>query len=226
MLVNLTFLNAQNVKGEGPVITEEVKMGEILTLSLGLSANVYLTQGSQQQIEIEGQQNIIDLINKKNEGNSWDIKFLNNSKISNYEKLEVHITVRDIKSLNIGGSGSIIAQNKFNDLGDISMNIGGSGSIKMDLEAKDIKANIGGSGSIKLSGDAAQLNANIGGSGSVKAIELKVGAAKVNTAGSGSVEIEVTDKIDATIVGSGGVKYKGNPKIQKNVMGSGRVRSY
>jgi len=217
--------DAQRVVGTGPIVSETVKMSEISNIGLGISANVYITQGSSQSIEIKGQQNIIDLINKKAKGDTWDIKFPRNTNIKSNEKLEVYITIRDIESLNLGGSGSIIGEGRFKNIEDLNLNIGGSGSIKLALQAEELTCNIGGSGSMHLEGSADDVDINIGGSGSVKALDLKVANAKVNAAGSGSVQIDVSDKLNATIVGSGGVKYKGNPEINKTIMGSGRLKA-
>lgn len=224
--VSCELLDAQRVVGKGPVVTESIDLPELSSIGLGISANVYLTQGNSQSIKIMGQKNIIDLINKEAKGGSWDIKVPNKTNYKTNEKLEIHITLQDVESLNIGGSGSIIGKSQFDNLGDVRMNIGGSGSINMDIEGDEINCNIGGSGSIKLAGNAERLDANIGGSGSINAENLKVRTAKVNAAGSGSVMIDVEDELTATIVGSGGVKYKGSPKINKTVMGSGRIRAY
>lgn len=221
--------NAQRnnkIKGSGPVVTESVDMKTISNIGLGISANVYLTQGSTQKIEIIGQQNIIDIITKDNDGDSWTIETKKGYSYSTKEKLEVHITLKDLESINLGGSGSIYGENKFSNLDDLDINIGGSGSVNLDLVAAEVDCKIGGSGSIKLEGSAEELSAKIGGSGSVKAIDLEVKNASVKAAGSGSVQINVSDNLDATIAGSGGVKYKGNPQINKTVVGSGRIKAY
>ncbi|WP_235298008.1 head GIN domain-containing protein [Portibacter marinus] len=226
MAASFHFSTAQRVRGEGPVVEKTIELDEFSNIGLGLSANVYLTQGNRQLVKIKGQQNIIDLIEKDVDGDSWEISFPDKAKVSNYDKLEIYITIQELEGLNIGGSGSILGQNKFKNLNDLKLNIGGSGSIGLELDGADVTCNIGGSGSIKLAGTAESMDANIGGSGSVKAIDLKVQKAKVNTAGSGSVSIDVSDELSATIVGSGGVQYKGNPKINQNVMGSGRIKAY
>ncbi len=47
----------------------------------------------------------------------------------------------------------------------------------------------------------------------------------VRISGSGNVEINVKDELDATISGSGSVSYKGSPsKVNSNASGSGKVR--
>jgi hypothetical protein len=226
LLMVSTGISAQKVTGKGPVVTQKVKMSDITEIGLGISADVYLSQGSSQSIEIKGQQNIIDLIKKEAKNGSWDIEFPKNSRVKMSEKLEIYITLESIEALNLGGSGSFIGQNEFTNLKDVDFNIGGSGSIKLDLQADDLSCNIGGAGSIHLEGSAEKIDVNIGGSGSVEAEELSVDQAEVNTAGSGSVSIDVKNTLTATIVGSGGVRYKGDPKVNQTIMGSGRVKAF
>jgi hypothetical protein len=218
-------INAQTVKGKGPIVSQRVNMTDISELNLGISANVYLTQGRTQSIEIKGQQNIIDLLNKESDGGKWNIEFPRNSKVSFDKKLEIHITLSTIETLNLGGSGSFYGQNKFKNLENVRFNIGGSGSIEFALEAEELVCNIGGSGNMDLEGSANSIEINLGGSGSIKAEDFSVAKAKVNSAGSGSVTIDVSNKLDVSLAGSGGVKYKGDPKIKQTIIGSGKVRS-
>ncbi|GLR19023.1 head GIN domain-containing protein [Portibacter lacus] len=225
-IFSISLTQAQKVVGSGPVVSENVNMKAINKVSLGISGDVFITQGNTQSIEIKGQQNIIDLIEKEVKGTSWNIKFPNNTSVRTNEKVEIFITMKDLKGLNVGGSGSIYGQNTFKNLDDVDLNVGGSGSIELSLEAEDVDANIGGSGNISLDGYAEDLDANIGGSGSVEAINFKVKEANINAAGSGSVEIHVSNELSAIIAGSGDVKYKGNPRIDKKIVGSGSVKSY
>ena len=223
---NISHAQSNKVKGSGPIVTETLDLSNFSSIGLGISANVYLTQGSQQKVEVRGQKNIIDILKIESKDNTLNIGTKKNHSYSTSEKLEVHVTMKDLTKLNLGGSGSIIGETQFTNLDDVKFNIGGSGSIKLDLQADEIDCNIGGSGSMKLSGQADEIEVNIGGSGSVKAIDLQVKNADVNTAGSGSAMINVSDHISARIAGSGGIKYKGDPKIDKKIVGSGRIKAY
>ena len=227
VLLAVFFFNkntvAQTVTGKGKVVTESVSLDKFSHVGLGISANVYITSGNSQSVKIKGQKNIIDLIKKEVKGDSWNINFEKGTKVKNYEKLEVHITMSDLKGLAIGGSGSIIGQNKFNT-DDLDLAIGGSGDIELEIDGDKVSCSIGGSGNIDLRGSADGMEASIGGSGNVNAMDLDVDDCVVSTGGSGDVEISVSDNLLVSIAGSGNVKYSGNPTVKKNIVGSGSVK--
>ena len=217
--VSQTF--AQDIYGEGATVTEKIDLETITGIGLGISADVFVKQGSTQEITIKGQKNIIDNIKKEVRGGSWNIEF--EKHVKKHNDIKIYITLSTLKDVSIGGSGSIIGQGKFTNLGDLNLSIGGSGDIEINADAKDISCNIGGSGEMKLSGTGDELSINIGGSGDIDAFDLSVKRCSVSTAGSGDVNVNVSDELDVSMVGSGDVTYKGNPKVHSSIVGSGDV---
>lgn len=213
------------VRGQGSTVTETINMSKITAIGLGISANVYVKSGSSQKIEIIGQANIIDLLNKEPRGESWSIKFKKGTKVKNYDKLEIHVTLTELEALSIGGSGNIVCEGTFKS-DDVALSIGGSGNIKLSIDADDLACSIGGSGDMELSGNADDIRISIAGSGDINAFDLKVESCSVSTAGSGDVEISVSSKLDVSLVGSGDVTYKGSPKVKKTIVGSGDVEAH
>ena len=47
--------------------------------------------------------------------------------------------------------------------------------------------------------------------------------AQVAIAGSGDVDVNVSESLDVTIAGSGDVSYLGSPRVSQRIRGSGRV---
>ena len=220
------FIDAQTVKGSGGIVTETVDMKNITSIGLGISAEVFIEPGSSQKIEIKGQQNIIDLINKKPKGSTWNIEFPHGTRVKGYDRLEIYVTMTGLEALSIGGSGSITGKGKFSKVDDLGISIGGSGDVEVDVEANEVSCSIGGSGEIELGGSADELKISIGGSGDVKAVNLAVKECKVSSAGSGNVDVNVSGTLDVSLVGSGDVRYKGSPKVKSSIVGSGDVDPY
>lgn len=208
-----TGADAQNwrgkktLNGEGPLVKKTLDVNNFESIGVGLRATVYLRQGSDYKVEIEAQQNIIDELNKDVKGGSWDIGFDEDIRVKEYKKATLWITMPTIESMAIGGSGDIIGETPFNNLGDLSISIGGSGNISFSGNAKDLKMSIAGSGKIK-------------------AEDLKVDNAKVSIAGSGTTYIHVDNgDLNVSIAGSGKVFYKGKAGIKTSIAGSGSVSS-
>jgi hypothetical protein len=84
---------------------------------------------------------------------------------------------------------------------------------------------VSGSGKVEASGTANEIKATISGSGKILAADLEVDKCEVRISGSGDVEINVKNDLDAQISGSGSVTYKGNPsRVNSHASGSGHVR--
>jgi len=105
------------------------------------------------------------------------------------------------------------------------LEIEGSGDIVfLDAYETSLSVNVAGSGTILLCGKVDLLNASITGSGNVCAIELKAQNAKLHVTGSGDIEANVVDSVDARVTGSGDITVYGNPVTRNSkVTGSGDI---
>ncbi|MEZ5043093.1 MAG: head GIN domain-containing protein [Saprospiraceae bacterium] len=196
----------ESVSGEGAVVTQTLDINKFESIGLALNAKVILTQGNTQKVTIQGQQNIIDLIEKEVDDDSWDIGFGNNYNVRNYEKLIINITMPNFEKLAIAGAGEIESNGPFNNLGNVKMAIAGSGDIDISGAAKGVKIEIAGSGRVDLA-------------------DLSSGDCDVEIAGSGDCKVNVSGDLEVSIAGSGSVAYKGQPRLSTSIAGSGSVRS-
>jgi hypothetical protein len=209
------------LRGEGPTVTETLNLPNFQSIDLSLSADVFITQGSVQKVEVEGQSNLIAALSRDVSGGTWKIKF-DRRCVRNASDLRIYITLTNLSGLNISGSGSIVGGNVF-DITDLALNISGSGDVNLALDARDIDATISGSGKITLRGQADFTKYRISGSGDVHAFNLECRTADVNVSGSGNCEVFAKDYLKVRVSGSGDVFYKGSPALEINISGSGKV---
>lgn len=210
-------------KGEGPVVSKTLNVDKFKGLTLGFSGDVYLTQGAQQSVKVEGQQNIIDLIDLTVSEGHWKIRFTKS--VRDHAPLKLYITVPTVDKVHISGSGNILSENKFTGLGDLSLGISGSGDIKFDSESNHMTSKISGSGDISLKGKTNKLELQISGSGDIDAFDLSSKDCNVQISGSGNCEITAEENLDVRVSGSGDVYYKGRPRINSKISGSGDLVS-
>jgi len=211
------------IRGEGPVVDRKLDLSTIKGITLPTSAKVYLTQGSEQEVRVTGQENILDLLNRDVESEIWRIDF--KRPVWQTEPLKVYITLENLRSLKISGSGDVETVSRFTNQKDLEIRISGSGKVNLDMDARDIEANISGSGDLYLAGSANELDFGISGSGNINAFDLSARKANARISGSGGIELNAEDRLDAHISGSGSIFYKGDPKIDTSITGSGSVRS-
>lgn len=218
-----SWWNSKKIRGNGKVITETRKINSFNKVNVGGSFDVYLVDGTEGKLTLEGEENILKYIETEVKNGKLNVHFKQNTNIKTTKKLIVTIPFEKIESVALGGSGNVIVKKRIK-ADEASFSLGGSGNIIASVDANTVKASIGGSGNIQLKGKSDNLKCSIGGSGNVKAYDLKTSSLKASIAGSGDVSASVNNKIKATIVGSGSVYYKGEPSdIDKTALGSGSV---
>lgn len=224
VLITGCWQNGQfGIRGEGPEVERKVSIDRFRSIALPGSAKVFITQGSEQEVRIVGQENIIDNLDLEVRGETWEID--QKRPVWRSETLKIHITMETLKSIRISGSGDVEFVSHFTGLKDLDVRISGSGRMDMDMDALDIRADISGSGDLFMKGSARDLDFTISGSGKIKAWDLKAEKASVRVSGSGGMEVNVSERLNARVSGSGNVFYKGNPRVDSSVSGSGNVRS-
>lgn len=197
------------------------------SVTLALPAEVYLSQGDQQSVEIVADKGVYERIETVVRGGNLAIK-TENFNWGRMGDIEVRITVPEIRQLQVTGSGNIIAQTPFTAEG-IDLDVSGSGSIKIgDLQATDVSVVITGSGDVELEGKGpgSDMKAVITGSGDLEALSFTAEKADMHITGSGSARVHVTGELQTSITGSGDVYYSGNPRVNANATGSGRTVAF
>jgi hypothetical protein len=210
----------------GETVKEIRNVGPFSAINLTISADVFLTQGSVQKIEIEGDKNSLKEIETTVTGETLKI-CTKDMFHGNIGKVSVYITVPGINALTISGSGDITAAAVIT-ADELDLNVSGSGSIRFsELSAREVSATITGSGNIDVSAGKAQseLEVVITGSGSFAAEGFSVPEADVTITGSGSARVWAVKELETNITGSGNVAYKGEPLVNANSTGSGKTRS-
>jgi hypothetical protein len=218
------FTSCEKIKGEGGIITESRSVDQFHSVGLSISATVYFTQSSEYSLHISGQDNVLDKIETKIEGDELVIKLKNHVVLGKHEPITVYVTGPDVTGLNISGSGDIFNQETWT-ADEISLKISGSGNIRLNNVISDkINANISGSGNIKADAGSANIeDLTISGSGTIDLRNLVSENAYTKTSGSGDTYLHADSLLEVTISGSGNIWYSGSPSINTHISGSGNI---
>jgi len=94
-----------------------------------------------------------------------------------------------------------------------------------NVSGSGLKLESSGASSINVEGSVTNLEADFSGACSLDAKDLHTETAKISLSGAGSVDVTVTESLNASISGAGTVTYGGNPKtVEKNVSGLGKIQ--
>jgi hypothetical protein len=210
------------IVGSGKVVTAARQVDNFTKLESTCSADVILVQGSPQAVLLEGEDNILPLIETRVSGGTLTISTKPNTSIRTTQALIVHITVPELSSIRVTGSGNVDLSTW--QAGSANIEITGSGDIRVDsLQADSLQAVLSGSGDVILAGKVSSQTIRISGSGNFEAKLLESRGADATLTGSGDATLWVTENLTANLSGSGDVNYYGTSGLDQRVTGSGSV---
>ncbi|MCF8364895.1 MAG: DUF2807 domain-containing protein [Bacteroidales bacterium] len=198
--------NAQwgrGVKGNGKVVTQERDPGNFSGIKVNCSADVYIKQGSQNQVIVKADENLLEMIETEVTGDILKVDI--NGSISNVKQLDVFITVENLNTIQINGSGDVESENTIQGI-DLEIGINGSGNVELDLDMKNVRTSINGSGDVSLSGVNGDFELKISGSGGFDGKDMRLNVCEITVFGSGDVELSGSaTKVDLEQSASGDI---------------------
>ncbi len=235
LLIGLTIMTFSCKKGglfchngNGEITTETRVLSDFDEIELGMAGTLYVTQGTDYNVQVEASTNLMDIIETKVKNDRLIIEVKNNKCLKSDEEIQFFVTLPTVKSLAISGSGKIVTQNLIST-DQVAFTISGSGDIVVDsLLATKVSSTISGSGDLYLTGmDTVNTHiATISGSGKISTLDIVANDSDVNISGSGECLVNVINRLEVIISGSGNVRYKGTPSITTNISGSGNIYPY
>ena len=216
----------EKVIGTGDVVSETRDISGFTGMSSGISADIELRQSAAFKVTIDGQKNIIDLVEMEVKDGILKLRFKKGYSMSYKKNLKIRLEAPSFTYLGMSGSGDVRAEGGLKGE-KLDISISGSGDFDLtDLAYTDVKISISGSGDVVVGGSTERAELSISGSGDVKAKSLKAQSVKCRVSGSGDVSCFAAKELDASVSGSGDVVYSGNPSsVKKKVSGSGDIEA-
>lgn len=215
----ITIQSTPPITGSGVLRTTPIDVPEFTKVKLGVPADVEIQCGQEQSVRITTDDNLQPLIRSRVTNGVLSIETDENLQPS--ADTVIQITVPNLESIAISGSGDVTVRGMSGESADIS--VSGSGSITGDVTTQKLDISIAGAGDVKLQGAAPQTSIHVSGSGDVSLLDLSAEDVSVSIAGSGDVEIQAAKSLDVSIAGSGSIRYQGDPRVEKSILGSGDV---
>ncbi len=215
----------RSVKGNGNIITSNRNEGNFKSVSAAGSFDVYFSQGTENEIRIEADENLMKYITTRVENGVLKIRTKSGVNIRPSQDMRVYVKAPMFEDVSLSGSGNMLAETKITSTGRIKLSISGSGDIKMaEVDAPKVEVRIAGSGKVQSGGVTRDVEIHVSGSGDVEMRDLKAENAEINIAGSGNVWIYASLKLDVRVAGGGDIHYYGNPAdIKSKMAGSGNL---
>jgi len=194
-------LMQNGVPGSGHATTEARALGPFSHIELSGSADVEVSVGPVQSVEITIDDNLLPIIETKVDGDTLRI-----GSTKNYDSslgLKVKIVAPSVEGFAVSGAVNLHA---------------------VGLAAKTFSLNISGAGNADLQGSVDALEVEVSGAAKIHAFDLAAKSVKLELSGAGNAQVTATESLNATVSGAGDVRYRGHPaKVSQDVSGAGTV---
>lgn len=209
---------------------ETRKVDNFSKVAFRIPGKLYLRQGSEQKVVLEGHKDVLDKIETEVEGGRLSIGHENNNwrmwDWDDDDRIIAYVTVTTLEGLSVSGSGNLIGEGVLK-AGDLDLAVSGSGSMEIEVNASGyMEANVSGSGDIRVKVSCRSLESKVSGSGKVMIAGTISERGDMNVSGSGRIIASGTAKeIRTTISGSGEVQAADLEveKCEVRISGSGDV---
>lgn len=216
------------VRGSGEIVTEERDIDDIERVELSGIGRLEITQGDDPSLTVETDDNLMRYIRTESSDGTLVISIRSGTfpfvTIDPRSTIVYHLTVPDLSSVSLSGSGEIIGDSLETE--ELTIDVSGSGSVELgDLDVQRFVYELSGSGRATIRGRAVRQEVEISGSGRLDAGELRSDEATIDINGSGRAVVWASERLEVDVSGSGNVQYYGTPEIDQNVSGSGSIES-
>jgi len=208
--------------GSGNVINQTSSVQGVNQVSLEGTGTVLLSQGNQESLTIEAEDNIIPHIVSSVKGNRLSVTWDNTSP-SPTKPVKYYLTVKDLSSITLSGAVRLETSGFKTQRLDVSMNGAGEGNMS-GLDINNLTVTLSGAGKMNMAGTATYQSITISGAGDYQAGDLKSQTTTITIQGAGKGTLNASTMLNVTINGSGDISYLGSPQVNRQINGAGTVR--
>ena len=212
----------KGIKGNGNVVKQERKISKFSGLEVGGAFQVFLTQGDEEKLVVEADENLLDIIETKVKGGTLYISTTEN--IKDFEEMNIYLTFKELDDMEISGACHLKGQNKFS-FDNLELDCSGASETEMKLSANSLNMDISGASNVELFGSVDKLEIDVSGASKLNAYELETAVCDAEVSGAAAVKLLVTDEISAEVSGAAKLRYKGTAAlISHDVSGAGSLK--
>ncbi|WP_343533406.1 head GIN domain-containing protein [Pedobacter sp.] len=207
VVIHFSACKKDRLTGNGNIISETRNLGQFTGISSSGATPVEVKYGTEFGVVVKGSSNIVPRYTTRIVNNVLHIGF---ERVNiNRDDIEVTLTMPTLNRIDLSGSTKVEIEGNFPLIANLNVSISGSGKVEADnaMQIDNVKVDISGSGMVDFE-------------------EVMSKTADADISGSGSLKLQVQDRIKAKISGSGKIYYKGNPVVQQDISGSGKLIKY
>lgn len=219
------LVDHDTVRGNGNIITQDRTVSTFDEIDLSGGVLVRLKQDSVHSVKIEGDENLLELIEVEVVNEELRIKQRDNTSMSSKERVTVFVTAPAIKKFDLSGATKIIAEGQFVAVNQMDIDLSGASQIEVSVKAPVVNIQATGASTVTVTGETRNLNVDGEGASKIKAYELLAENTTVDVSGASHADVHASVSIKADASGASHINYKGGAAdVKQESSGAGSVK--
>ncbi len=201
------------VDGNGNVVTIERSVADFTKVKGAAGIDVYLTEGTENKVTVEADENLMELIETEVEGGKLRIRAIQN--IGRAKAKKVHVTYVNLSSIE-ASSGADVIGNSVIKSETLNLDTSSGADLELEILSSEVFAETSSGSDMKLSGKATTLRAKASSGSDLDARELLVATCNADASSGADIKVNVKDQLTAEASSGGDVHYYGDPSAVTN----------
>ena len=190
------------VKGSGSVITQKRDLSGFTGVDFGGVFNVEINAGDEYAVEVEADDNLLQYITTRVDGET--LKIGTEERINTKNRIKIRISAPNIEMIEASGASRAVVNNVKNE--------------KLVIDT-------GGASGVTVSGSTTTLVIDMGGASYVDASGLSASKVTVDGGGASRAKVNAGESLSVDLGGASRVSYTGTPtELKKSTSGASSVR--
>lgn len=211
------------VRGNGDVVKDKrVVEDDFTVVSASEGLDVFVSQGSDFEIVVEADENVIDLIGTDVKNGKLKVHAIEN--IGRATK-KIYVTLPEVTALS-ASSGADLTSKGVIKVDNISLDASSGADLNVELNADEVEADTSSGADIRLSGEGNLLYAGASSGSDIKAQDFLVKICHANASSGADIKVNVSESLVADASSGADIRYTGEASVQKKKSVSGSVHKY
>ena len=197
---------------------------------LSVSANIKmeLIPSNENKMEIDITKGDRSDLKIEENGDNLSVYIEGKNKWSNNKtKAKIKLYFKELEDISVSAGASVFTDATIKS-NEFDADVSSVASLSINLETGSLDSNVSSGGSLKIEGRSNMLEVDASSGGSFQGGNFKSKNAEVGASSGGSINLWVSDSIEAETSSGGSIKYKGNPSkrdIDKDKWSGGSIIS-
>ena len=208
--------------GSGNVISKTVNVGSFTGIRVSGPFQVEVRTGAIEPVRIEADDNLIDDIKVRGEGDMLVIEMKGHMNLRN-ATLKIKVSMPELHNMEASAAAHVILNDQVHS-DRMKFNASSASHIEGNIDAPEVELHASSGAKIDMEGRSRLVDAQVSSGASIHASTLMAEKTKASASSGGTAEVHASTELNASASSGGSVRYAGGAmNVVKDVSSGGSV---